>query len=335
MEKKLIHRKAPLIHRKGSLLSIGVICFNEGLNVASAYKELKAVTDANKNYNYEFIFVDNGSTDNTRDEITKITRIDKRISGVFLSRNFGNEASIQASLDYALGEAYICYEGDLQDPANIILDFIKEWEQGFDVVVGIRTKLADSFFMTKIRKLYYRIFRSISNIEVPVDAGAFALIDKKVLNAIKALPEKHRFNRGLRAWVGFKTTYVEYHRRKRQRGKSSYNILGYIHHAEKSFFGFSYLPLDAIVYTGLLIVTLSFLFLVIYLLSFFLFGLAIKESMVILSSIILFGGIQLLALSVIGKYIQVIVEETKARPVYIVEDFIKNKFNYKTKSPVS
>ena len=311
------------------LVSIGVICFNEEPNVAAAYKELKGITDKNKDYNYEFIFIDNGSTDNTRNEIRKVVKTDKRVSGVFLSRNFGNEASIQASLDYATGDAYICYEGDLQDPASVILDFIKEWEKGFDVVVGIRTKIADNFFMTRIRKLYYRIFRSISNIEVPVDAGAFALIDKKVIQAIKALPEKYRFNRGLRAWVGFKTTYVEYHRRKRQRGKSSYSLLGYIHHAERSFFGFSYLPLDMIVYLGLLIVILSFIVIIIYLLSLFLFGQAIKESTLILILIILSGGIQLLALSIIGKYIQVIVEETKARPVYIVEEVVKNYFKKK------
>ena len=311
---------------KKKLISIGVICFNEELNVVPAHKELTGITDKNKKYEYEFIFVDNGSTDNTRGEIKKIVEKDKRISGVFLSRNFGNEASIQASLDYATGDAYVCYEGDLQDPADVIFDFINKLEKGFDVVVGIRTKMVDSFTMTTIRKLYYRIFKIISNIEVPVDAGVFALIDRKVMGAIRALPEKHRFNRGLRAWVGFKTAYVEYHRRRRQRGKSSYNILGYIHHAEKSFFGFSYLPLDIIVYLGLLIVILSLIFITIYLFAFFLFGQTIKESTLILTSIIIFGGIQLLALSVIGKYIQVIVEETKARPVYIVEEVVKNIF---------
>ena len=311
---------------KKKLISIGVICFNEEPNVAPAYKELVEVTNKNKNYNYDFIFVDNGSTDNTREEIRKIAKKDKRVAGIFLSRNFGNEASIQASLDYAKGDAYVCFEGDLQDPANVILSFIKQWERGFDVIVGIRTKIADNFLMTKIRKLYYRIFRTISNIEVPVDAGSFALIDKKVMNAIKKLPEKHRFNRGLRAWVGFKTTYVNYHRRPRLRGKSSYSLLGYIHHAEKSFFGFSYLPLDIIVYTGLLIVIFSFLFVVMYLSSFILFGQKIEVSKLILFSIVLFGGIQLLALSIIGKYIQVIVEETKARPVYIVEEVVKNRF---------
>ncbi len=314
---------------KRKLISIGIICFNEEPNIAPAYQELTQVIKANKNYNFELIFIDNGSTDKTREEIMKITKKDKNVAGIFLSRNFGNEASIQASLDYAVGDAYVCFEGDLQDPAAVISDFIKEWEKGFDVVVGIRTKIADNFLMTKIRKLYYRIFRAISNIEVPVDAGSFALIDKKVVNAIRQLPEKHRFNRGLRAWVGFKTTYVYYHRRPRQRGKSSYNLLGYIHHAEKSFYGFSYLPLDIIVYTGLLIVIISFLFVVIYLSSFVLFGQKIEVTRLILLSIVLFGGIQLLALSIIGKYIQVIVEETKARPVYIVEEVVKNSFQNK------
>lgn len=311
---------------KKKLISIGIICFNEELNVVPAYNELIGILNKNKNYNYELIFVDNGSTDNTREEIRKVARKHKNVSGIFLSRNFGGEASVQASLDYAQGDAYICYEGDLQDPADVILSFIKDWEKGFDVVVGIRTKIADNFLMTKIRKLYYRIFRRISNIEVPVDAGTFALIDKKVMDAIKKLPEKDRFNRGLRAWVGFKTAYVNYHRRSRQRGKSSYNLLGYIHLAEKSFYGFSYFPLDIIVYTGLFIVSLSFLFVIIYLSSFILFGFKIETSKLIIFSIILFGGIQLLALSVIGKYIQVIVEETKARPVYIVEEILKNTY---------
>lgn len=310
---------------KKKTISIGVICFNEEPNIQPVYKEISRIAGKSSRYAYQFIFVDNGSTDNTKAEIKKITRNDKRVIGVFLSRNFGPEASSQASLDYASGDAFILYEGDMQDPPDIILDFIKEWEKGFDVVVGIRTRIEDTFFLKIIRKLYYRIFRSISNIEVPVNAGSFGLLDKKAINAIRELPEKYRFFRGLRAWVGFKTSYIKYNRRKREKGKSSYNLLSYIHHAERSFFGFSYLPLDIIVYIGLILVLLSFLWIVISLFSLLLFGQAIKESMLILLLIVFFGGIQLLALSIIGKYVQVIVEETKNRPVYIVEEVINQK----------
>lgn len=307
------------------IISIGVLCFNEEENVYPAYNELVKTTKKNKKYNYEFLFVDNGSTDNTREKIREIARKDKGVVGIFLSRNFGPESSGQALLDYSSGDAFVMYEGDIQDPPDLILDFIKEWEKGFDAVVGVREKTEDFFLMAITRKLYYKIFKAISNIEVPVNAGSFGLMDRKVVDAIKKLPEKYRFFRGLRAWVGFKTAYVTYERRRRVRGKSSYNLVRYLHLAERSFFGFSYLPLDIIVYLGLLIVSIAFIWLIGYLFSFFLFGETIKESTLILFSVILFGGIQLFALSIIGKYIQVIVEETKSRPVYIVEEVLENK----------
>lgn len=304
-------------------ISIGIVCFNEEPNILPAYAALSNLAGKTNKYLYELIFIDNGSTDNTREEIKKIAKKDKRVVAVFLSRNFGPEASAQASLDFASGDAFIMYEGDMQDPPELILDFIKKWESGFDVVVGIRTKTEDTQFMTFIRKFYYRIFKAMSDIEVPVDAGSFGLLDKKVINAIKNMPEKYRFYRGLRAWVGFKTTYISYKRRKRQRGKTSYNFLGYIHHAERSFFGFSYLPLDIIVYSGLFFVILSFAWIIISVFYSLISGQIMRESLLILLFTVFFGGIQLLALSIIGKYIQVIVEETKNRPVYIVEELFK------------
>ena len=306
-------------------ISIGVLCFNEEDNIIPVFSELIRITNKNKRYNYEFIFVDNNSTDNTREEIRKIAKNNKRVIGIFLSRNFGPESSGQALLDYSSGDAFVMYEGDMQDPPHLILDFIKLWEKGFDAVVGVREKIDDFFLMEVARKLYYRIFKTISNIEVPINAGSFGLLDKKVVDAMKKLPEKYRFFRGLRAWVGFKTAYVTYERRRRLRGKSSYNLFRYLHLAERSFFGFSYLPLDIIVYLGLLIVPISFFWLIVYLFSFLFLGQTIRESTLILFLIVLFGGIQLLALSIIGKYIQVIVEETKARPVYIVEEVVNHK----------
>jgi len=304
-------------------ISIGIMCYNEEPNIPLVYKALSQIANKEKKYNFEFIFVDNCSTDSSRNEIEKIAKIDKRITGIFLSRNFGPEASSQASLDHATGDAFILYEGDMQDPADKITDFIREWEKGFDVVVGVRTSSEEGIFMSSIRRTYYKIFRAISNIDIPVNAGSFGLLDKKAMLAIKNLPEKYRFYRGLRAWIGFKTAFVIYKRRKRQRGKSSYNFFSYLHHAERSFFGFSYLPLDIIVYLGLFLVILSFIWILTYIFSYFFFGQNIENSRLILFAVIFFGGINLLAISIIGKYVQVMVEETKARPVYIVEKILK------------
>lgn len=182
----------------------------------------------------------------------------------------------------------------------------------------MRNKIDDSPIMTFFRRNFYRIFRAISDIDIPVNSGHYCLIGRNAQHAMRSLPEKYRFFRGLRAWVGFNTAYITYERRKRLRGKSSYNFFSYLKHAERSFFGFSYLPLDLLVYAGFLLTGCSFLFIIGYISFFFLFGNPIKGAVTILVAIVFFGGINLLALSIIGKYIQVIVEETKARPTYIL-----------------
>ncbi len=307
------------------LISIGIPCFNEELNVNPTYKVLREITDKIKNYNFEFIFVDNGSSDSTRDKIQKIAAKDKRVIGIFLSRNFGHEASGQAALNYTKGEAFILYEADGQDPVELIPQFIKLWEKGNNTVIGIRDKIPDNLLMSVLRKMFYKIFKTISYIDIPVNAGSFGLIDRKVIDAINALPEKYRFHRGLRAWVGFKTAYIKYKRKARKLGRTSYNFFDYIKHSERGIFGFSYLILDLMIYGGFIIVLLSFIFILVYLFWVFVFGNPIKASIPLMLTIVFFGGIQLLAISIIGKYIQVIVEETKNRPVYIVEETINSK----------
>lgn len=311
--------------QRQSVISIGIPCYNEDLNVKRTYGVLCQTLQKNKKYAYEFIFVDNGSKDNTKEEIKKIAIRDKRVIGVFLSRNFGPEASGQAALDTSSGSAFVMYEADMQDPPDLILEFIKKWEEGYQVVVGVRNKIDDNPLMIFVRKMYYKIFRAISNIDVPVNAGSFGLVDRKVADAIKKMSEKYRFFRGLRAWVGFKSTYIAYQRRKRAHGKSSYTFFKYIKHAERSFFGFSYLPLDMIIYAGVFLVVVSFAFIVGYLVWTIFYGNYIDGSVAILLSIIFLGGVQLLAVSIIGKYIQVIVEETKNRPVYVIDEIVNKK----------
>lgn len=317
-----------MLHKK--LISIGIPCFNEELNIIPAYYAYKKITDQIKHYRFEFIFVDNRSSDGTRDKIRELAGKDKQVIGIFLSRNFGPESSNAACLDFARGDAFIGLPADLQDPPPLIQKFIKKWEQGYDIVVAIYKKSQDDFLTFFLRKNFYKFFKKISNIDIPINAVGTGLLDRKALDALRQLPEKYRFFRGLRAWIGFRTVYVYYNRRRRQFGKSSYNLFSYFTHAERGLFGFSYLVLDLMAYFGFILVLFSSIFLIGYLLFFFFFGNPIKGAVTILISVIFFGGVQLLAISIIGKYIQVIVEETKNRPVYIVDETINLNSKVKT-----
>lgn len=302
------------------LITIAVPCFNEEKNVYWAFKEMKKIVDKVKKYNYEFVFVDNGSSDNTRIEIKKIIKEDKRVKGVFLSRNFGPEASSKAGLDSSSGDAVVLLPCDLQDPPELIPKLIEKWENGVDIVLSQYTNSDDSFLMTFLRKCFYSIYKKISNIDVPINVTGFGLFSRRVVDSLKELPEKYRFSRGLLMWVGFKKDFVSYFKKKRKNGKSSYNFFDYLHHSERGIFGFSYLPLDLMIYFGSIITLLSFLFIIGYLFTVFVFGNPINASIPIMLAVVFFGGLNLMGLSVIGKYIQVIVEETKDRPVYIIEE---------------
>ncbi|MCX6727167.1 MAG: glycosyltransferase family 2 protein [Candidatus Shapirobacteria bacterium] len=306
-------------------ITIGVPCFNEEENVVWAYKTIKEIVDKDKKYDYEFLFVDNGSSDKTRLLIEKIAKKDRRVKGVFLSRNFGPEASGQALTDYSTGDAVIFLPCDLQDPPELMPKLIKRWNDGYDIVLGQYTKTEDSRFMTLMRKSFYGLFKKISNIDVPTNVTGFGLVSRNVIEALKSLPEKYRFNRGLMMWVGFKRFFIPYQKRVRKNGISSYHFFDYIKHSERGLFGFSYLPLDLIVYFGLVITILSFLFIIGYLFTVFVFGNPIKASIPLMLAIVFFGGVNLMALSIIGKYVPVIMEETKNRPVYIVDE----KINFK------
>lgn len=305
------------------LISIIIPCFNEQDNVREAYRTVNLMLRRfRRTYHFEYIFIDNGSVDATRKEIAKIAAIHREVRGVFLSRNFGPESSSQAGFDFARGDAVIWFACDMQEPAEILPKFIRKWEDGFDSVIGVYAKLEDPLVMTILRRAFYAVMKYISNVEIPVNSSGFGLYSRRVVAAMSSLPEKYRFGRGIRSWVGFSTVYITYRRRARTKGKSSYSIAGYFRHAERSVFGFSYLPLDLLVYSGFSLTILSFLFIIGYIGANIFYRQPIRGGVAILVAIVFFGGVNLLALSVIGKYIQVIVEETKARPTYIVDKVI-------------
>ena len=306
------------------ILSIVVPTFNEEDNIEYAYKEIIKVFKKIPKYNYEIIFVDNYSTDKSRDIIKSLAKKDKKITAIFISRNFTSEYSSHAAMKQAIGDILTIVDCDLQDHPEIIPKFLKKWEEGYPVVVGVRNVINDSFVMKFVRKLFYVIFKKMSNIEMPLNAGTFCLLDRKVLDVIIDLPEKNRFFRGLRSWAGFKTAYVEYERRIREYGSTKNTLFDYIRDAQRGLLGFSFIPLDLMSTFGFLLTFFSFILAIGYLLWVILFGNPINASIPIMLSIFVFGGIQMLGISIVGKYIQIVFEEVKNRPQYVIEEILNN-----------
>lgn len=317
---------------KKKVISIVIPCFNEEVNIERSYTQVKKVFAKLAKYQYEILFVDNCSTDKSAEFMQIIAKKDKNVTVVLLSRNFGGEYSSLAGMRTATGEATCILDCDLQDPPELIKNFIRKWEEGYEVVIGYRTKIEDPFIIKMARIIFYKIMKKISRIDIPVNAGTYSLVDKKVMEIINNLPEKNRFFRGLRAWVGFKTARIEYARKARKFGKTHNTLIDYIRDAERGVFGFSYVPLEIVTYFGFLLVVASFSFIALYILLFIFFGNPIPGFMTIISLIILLGGIQILAISIVGKYVLIIFEETKNRPEYIIKNII-NEHKKRALSP--
>ncbi len=306
------------------ILSIVVPTFNEEDNIEYSYKEIIKVLKTIPKYDYEILFVDNYSTDRSRDIIKLLVKKDKKITAIFMSRNFTSEYSSQAAMKQAIGDMLTIVDCDLQDHPKIIPKFIKKWEEGFLVVVGVRNVINDTFLMKFIRRLFYIIFKKMANIEIPLNAGTFCLLDRKVLDVIIYLPERNRFFRGLRAWAGFKTAYVEYERRVRKFGKTKNSLFDYIRDVQRGLLGFSFIPLDLMTTFSFFLTVVSFTFTFGYLFWVIVFGNPIKASIPIILSVFFFGGVQMLGISIVGKYIQIVFEEVKGRPSYIIEEILNN-----------
>lgn len=306
------------------IISVIVPTFNEEENIEFAYRELIKIFRQIPQYDYEIIFVDNFSSDNSKDLLRKIANKDKKVTAIFMSRNFTSEYSSQAAMKHTIGDAVTVVDCDLQDPPEVILQFISEWEKGYQVVIGIRDKINDTFIMTIVRKLFYIIFKKFANIEMPINAGSFCLLDRKVMDTINNLPERNRFFRGLRAWVGFRVSKVYYERKARHFGKSKNRFSDYLNDSQRGLLGFSFIPLDIMTSFGFLLVLVSFIFIISYLFTVFFFGNPVNASIPILLSIVFFGGVQTLAISIVGKYIQIIFEEVKDRPTYIIDEIIND-----------
>ncbi len=281
---------------------------------------------------YEIIFVNDCSPDNAKEVLSALALRDTNVIVINHARNFGSQNAFTSGMRIASGDAVILLDGDLQDPPEVIEYFYYKWMEGYDVVYGARVKREANKFMQLAYKAFYRIFRRTSYLSIPLDAGDFSLIDRRVVEAMNSLPENNRFLRGMRAWVGFNQIGVPYVRPERLFGQTTNSIVKNLGWARKAIFSFSYVPLDFITWLALSTVAISIVLMIVqFALRIFFPDLAPHGFTTLILLILFMGGIQLLCLGIIGSYLAHIYDEVKRRPPYIVESF----FNYPQKKNAS
>jgi glycosyltransferase involved in cell wall biosynthesis len=305
--------------------SIVIPVYNEEEVIHETYRRLTKVMSLTGEP-YELLFVNDGSRDHTADILKDYSEKDESVVLLDFSRNFGHQIAITAGMDYSRGKAVVVIDADLQDPPELILEMIAKWKQGYDVVYAKRTnRKGETFFKKQTAKMFYRFLQSMTDIDIPLDTGDFRLLDRRVCDQMNNLQEKNRFVRGLVSWVGFKQTAVEYERDERLAGESKYPLKKMLQLSMDGITSFSYKPLKLASYAGATLSGIGFiyLFVVLYLKLFTNSTVPGWSSLIVIQ--LIFNGIILLILGMIGEYIGRIYDESKHRPLYIIQDIYQKK----------
>jgi dolichol-phosphate mannosyltransferase len=317
--------------RRGAAdLSVVVPLFNEEDNIAALYRRLVAALDALW-LGYELVFVNDGSSDSTASLLDELRRRDARVVPLHLSRNFGHQSAISAGLVHARGQAVIIMDGDLQDPPEILGRFIERWREGHEVVYAVRTERKEYFVKRAGYFIFYRLLRAISDLDIPLDSGDFCLMDRKVVDVLNHLPERMRFVRGLRTFVGFRQIGVPYPRAAREAGKPKYTFRALVRLAMDGLISFSSAPLSLVTYLGFLSAGLAFLLLIWLLADSWRHDAAPPGWASLTVVVLLMSAVQLLSLGIVGAYVRRIFLEVKGRPTYIVRDAAADEFATRAK----
>jgi dolichol-phosphate mannosyltransferase len=294
------------------LLSIVVPCYNESGNITELHRQLDAVA-TRLDLDVEFVFVDDGSRDQTLDMLKVVAQRDPRARVVSLSRNFGHQAALTAGIQHAAGDAVVVMDADLQHPPELIVDFVRKWREGYDLVYAFREGVKP--------RLGYRLINALMKITVPAESADFRLMDRKMVDAFCRMPERARFIRGMIAWLGFKQAGIGYADRQRFAGERSYTLRQTARMAMYAVLAFSSIPLRAAAVLGLVTLGLGLLYAA-YILYAWLAGKTLEGWTAQIMTILILGGVQLLCLGVIAEYIGRIFEEVKHRPLYVVREWI-------------
>ncbi|HYE82827.1 MAG TPA: glycosyltransferase family 2 protein [Clostridia bacterium] len=302
------------------LISIVIPMYYEEKVAEECYKRLKRVMDG-CGYEYELVFVNDGSRDGTLDILEQLAGLDKKVRVLSFSRNFGHQVAVTAGIDKARGAAVVIIDADLQDPPELIMEMLKLWEQGYEVVYAKRKRRkGESVFKRVTARLFYRVLDKLSDTRIPLDTGDFRLIDAKVADELRRMREKNRFLRGMVSWIGFKQTPIEYEREERFAGETKYPLKKMIKLALDGIISFSSKPLKLSQYLGFFAVICAiavFIYSIVY-------RLVVGANLVsgwasIMTTVAFLGGVQLIAIGILGEYIGRMYEESKDRPLYIIE----------------
>jgi polyisoprenyl-phosphate glycosyltransferase len=303
-------------------LSAVIACYRDAEAVPIMHERLTAVFKK-IGVDYEIIFVNDCSPDNAGEVLAELAGRDKKVVVVNHARNFGSQSAFTSGMRIATGDAAILLDGDLQDPPELIESFYHKWVEGYDVVYGVRVKRDATMFLQVAYKAFYRLFRAAAYVPIPLDAGDFSLMDRRVVDALNDLPENNRFMRGLRTWVGFRQIGVPYVRPERMFGRTTNSLMKNLGWARRAILSFSYAPLEMITLLAFGTVAISLLG-IIYQIALRLFAPQLVPSgfTTLIILILFIGGIQLMCLSIIGSYLAHIYDEVKRRPPYVVESIL-------------
>jgi dolichol-phosphate mannosyltransferase len=298
-------------------LSVVIPVFNEEENITVLYSRLTAALE-DTHTDYEIIFVDDGSSDDSLNQLQNLSAKDKRVLVVELARNFGHQVAISAGLDFARGQAVAVMDADLQDPPEVLPKFIAELRKGNDVVYAVREQRKEGWLKRTSYAVFYRLLHRVANVHIPLDSGDFCVMDRRVVELLNSMPERSRFVRGIRSWVGLKQIGLPFERGARYAGESKYTVSRLMLLGLDGLFSFSYVPLRLITFLGFSVSALSILMAIFYFFKKLFYGLSPPGFATLIVSIFFLAGIQLITLGVIGEYVGRIFEEAKQRPLYVL-----------------
>lgn len=303
------------------LISVIIPVYNEEENLNALYNRIVDVLNRIQDSDYELYFVNDGSKDKSISIIKTLASADKRVRYLDFSRNFGHQIAVSAGLDFVKGDVTVIIDADLQDPPELILEMIQKHQEGFQVVYAKRNQRdGETWFKKLTAKLFYRVLRKITSVDIPIDTGDFRLIDRKIVDVLKEMPERHKFLRGQIAWIGFNQTFVSYNRSKRNSGETGYTFKKMLRLAMDGITAFSDFPLRLATILGFFVSGVAFIIMTYALWSRYILKDVVPGWTSLIMSVMFIGGIQLICVGLIGEYIGRIGDNIKKRPLYIVKE---------------